>query len=60
MLASIPRRLEAQQASLTAALSELVRIPSVCNEGVQADCVSRCPFGEAVDQALLKALQLAS
>jgi hypothetical protein len=60
MLANIAEHLEAQYAPLKAALSELVRIPSVCNEGVQADCVSRCPFGEAVDQALLKALQLAS
>jgi succinyl-diaminopimelate desuccinylase len=46
--------LEAQQAPLKAALSELVRIPSVCAEGSDG-----YPFGEAVDQALRKALQIA-
>jgi succinyl-diaminopimelate desuccinylase len=55
MLAKLSPHLEAQQASLKAALIELVRIPSVCNEGD-----GRCPFGAAVDQALRKALQIAS
>jgi predicted dipeptidase len=40
---------------MKAALVELVRIPSVCDEGA-----SGYPFGEAVDQALRKALQIAS
>jgi predicted dipeptidase len=39
---------------MKAALVELVRIPSVCDEGG-----SGYPFGEAVDQALCKALQIA-
>jgi succinyl-diaminopimelate desuccinylase len=55
MLAGISPHLAAQQAPLKAALSELVRIPSVCNEGD-----GRYPFGEAVDRALRKALQIAS
>ena len=46
--------LEAQHAPLKAALSELVRIPSVCDEGEGG-----YPFGAAVDQALRKALQIA-
>ena len=54
MPASLSPLLEAQQAPLKAALSELVRIPSVCNEGD-----GRYPFGAAVDQALRKALQIA-
>ncbi len=44
----------AQQAPLKAALVELVRIPSVCEEGAGG-----YPFGEAIDQALRKALQIA-
>ena len=36
------------------ALIELVRIPSVCDEGGGG-----YPFGEAIDQALRKALQVA-
>ena len=39
---------------MKAALKELVRIPSVCEEGGGG-----YPFGEAVDQALRKALQIA-
>jgi len=54
MLASLSPHLEAQHAPLKAALSELVRIPSVCAEGVDG-----CPFGAAVDQALRKGLQIA-
>jgi succinyl-diaminopimelate desuccinylase len=47
--------LEAQQESLKKALVELVRVPSVCNEGTGG-----YPFGKAVDQALRKVLQIAS
>jgi len=39
---------------MKAALVDLVRIPSVCDEGAGG-----FPFGEAVDQALRKALQIA-
>ncbi len=46
--------LEAQQEPLKAALVELVRIPSVCDAGEGG-----FPFGEAIDQALRKALQIA-
>ncbi len=46
--------LQAQQEPLKAALVELVRIPSVCDEGAGG-----YPFGEAIDQALRKALQIA-
>ncbi len=46
--------LEAQQEPLKVALVELVRIPSVCDEGAGG-----YPFGEAVDQALRKAQQIA-
>jgi succinyl-diaminopimelate desuccinylase len=48
-------QLAAQHVALKKALVELVRIPSVCNEGGGG-----YPFGEAVDQALRKALQIAS
>ena len=54
MLASLSPHLEAQHAPLKAALSELVRIPSVCDGGDGG-----YPFGAAVDQALRKALQIA-
>jgi len=50
----ISYHLRAQQAPMKAALVELVRIPSVCDEGAGG-----YPFGEAVDQALRKALQIA-
>lgn len=43
-----------QQAPLKTALVELVRIPSVCDEGGGG-----FPFGAAIDQALRKALQIA-
>jgi succinyl-diaminopimelate desuccinylase len=51
---NIDTHLAAQQEPLKAALVEMVRIPSVCNEGAGG-----YPFGEAVDQALRKALQIA-
>ncbi len=54
MLENIEIHLEAQQAPLKTALIDLVRIPSVCDESD-----SRFPFGEAVDQALRKTLQVA-
>jgi succinyl-diaminopimelate desuccinylase len=47
-------QLEAQQEPLKKALAELVRIPSVCDEGAVGT-----PFGEAIDQALLKTLEVA-
>ena len=43
-----------QQAPLKRALSDLVRIPSVCDEGAEG-----LPFGPAIDQALRKALEIA-
>jgi predicted dipeptidase len=46
--------LASQQEPLKRALVELVRIPSVCDEGGGG-----YPFGEAVDQALRKALEIA-
>lgn len=46
--------LAAQEKPLKKALSELVRIPSVCDEGGGG-----YPFGEAADQALRKALEIA-
>ncbi len=54
MIADLSRHLAAQHAPLKAALSDLVRIPSVCDEGAGG-----YPFGAAVDQALCKALQIA-
>jgi succinyl-diaminopimelate desuccinylase len=54
MFASINQHLEAQHAPLKAALSEMVRIPSVCDEGGDG-----FPFGAAVDQALRAALRIA-
>jgi succinyl-diaminopimelate desuccinylase len=47
--------LAAQQEPLKKALIELVRIPSVCDEGTGG-----YPFGTNIDQALRKALQIAS
>ncbi len=55
MLETLNTHLEAQQVPLKAALVELVRIPSVCNEGEGG-----YPFGAAIDQALRKALEIAS
>jgi succinyl-diaminopimelate desuccinylase len=54
MLKNIDTHLAAQQKPMKEALVELVRIPSVCDEGAGG-----YPFGEAVDQALRKALQIA-
>jgi len=54
MLENIDSHLAAQQEPLKAALVELVRIPSVCDEGAGG-----YPFGAAIDQALRKALQIA-
>lgn len=54
MLPNLSPHLTAQQAPLRAALAELVRIPSVCNEGAGG-----YSFGPAVDQALRTALQIA-
>jgi acetylornithine deacetylase/succinyl-diaminopimelate desuccinylase-like protein len=55
MLKNLNAYLAAQHAPLKAALTELVRIPSVCAEGEGG-----YPFGSAVDQALRKALEIAS
>jgi succinyl-diaminopimelate desuccinylase len=54
MLENIDNHLIAQHEPMKKALAELVRIPSVCDEGGGG-----YPFGEAVDQALRKALQIA-
>ena len=54
MLENLTFHLDAQQESLKKALAELVRIPSVCDEGAGG-----FPFGEAIDQALWKALAIA-
>ena len=54
MIENLGSHLEAQQEPLKKALIELVRIPSVCEEGGGG-----FPFGEAIDQALHKALQVA-
>jgi succinyl-diaminopimelate desuccinylase len=48
-------QLTAQEKPLKAALVELLRIPSVCDEGGGG-----YPFGAAVDRALRKALQIAA
>ena len=55
MLENIDTHLAAQQKPMKEALVELVRIPSVCDEGGGG-----YPFGEAVDRALRKSLQIAS
>ena len=55
MLEQVDTHLTAQQEPLKKALVELVRIPSVCDESP-----SQYPFGEAIDQALRKALQIAA
>jgi predicted dipeptidase len=54
MQEAIARHLASQHAPLKAALKELVRIPSVLDEGAGG-----YPFGEAIDQALRRALQIA-
>jgi predicted dipeptidase len=55
MLPELAQHLEAQQEPMKAALMDLLRIPSVCDEGAGG-----YPFGEAVDQALRKALEIAT
>jgi len=55
MLEILDSCLIAQQEPFKVALVELVRIPSVCDEGAGG-----YPFGAAIDQALRKALQIAS
>jgi succinyl-diaminopimelate desuccinylase len=54
MLLHLSSHLQAQYAPLKAALFELLRIPSVCDEGAGG-----YPFGPAVDQALRTALRIA-
>lgn len=51
----ISAQLAAQRTPLKAALKELVRIPSVCDEGAGG-----YPFGEAVDRALRASLKIAA
>ncbi len=55
MLTNLAPHLAAQQEPLKKSLVELVRIPSVCEEGA----TDGTPFGKAIDQALRKALQVA-
>lgn len=55
MLSSLDTHLEAQREPLKDALAELVRIPSVCDDGAAG-----FPFGPAVDRALRKALEIAA
>lgn len=55
MLEDLTSHLKEQQEPLKKALGDLVRIPSVCEEGAGG-----LPFGAAIDQALRKALQLAA
>lgn len=52
---SLDLQLEAQWTPLKEALIELVRIPSVCDEGAEG-----FPFGQAVDRALRKTLEIAA
>ena len=54
MLAGLTQHLEMQQGPLKAALADLVRIPSICQEGAGAH-----PFGEGIDRALRRALEIA-
>ena len=54
MRESLAPFIRAQREPMKAALKELVRIPSVCEEGGGG-----FPFGEAVDQALRRTLQIA-
>jgi succinyl-diaminopimelate desuccinylase len=54
MLENLTFHLDAQQDPLKKALAELVRIPSICDEGAGG-----FPFGDAIDQALWKTLHIA-
>jgi predicted dipeptidase len=53
VIKNLASHLNVQQEPLKKSLIELVRIPSVCDEGGGG-----YPFGEAIDQALRKALQI--
>ena len=53
MAENFDSQLASQQEPFKRALVELVRIPSICHEGAGG-----YPFGEAIDQALRKALQI--
>lgn len=55
MLTTLDHHLKAQQTPLKEALVELVRIPSVCDEGAEG-----FPFGPNVDRALRKVLAIAA
>jgi len=55
MLDELAEYLSAQHAPMKAALKELVRIPSVLNEGDGG-----FPFGEGIDQVLRKTLEIAA
>lgn len=55
MLINLAPHLATQQEPLKKSLIELVRIPSVCEEGATDGTL----FGKAIDQALRKALQVA-
>mgnify|MGYP003619438161 FL=1 len=54
MLINLTPQLQKQQASLREALVDLIRIPSVCDEGAGG-----FPFGPGVDNALRKVLEIA-
>jgi len=59
MLENIDAHLNAQQEPLKVSLADLVRIPSVCDEGTGGYPADKYPFGEAIDLALRKALEVA-
>jgi succinyl-diaminopimelate desuccinylase len=54
MLPELAQHLKAQQAPMKAALIELLRIPSACDEGAGGT-----PFGLAIEQALRRTLEIA-
>ena len=55
MAENFDSHLSALQGPLKSALVDLIRIPSICNEGAGG-----YPFGPAIDQALRKTLQIAA
>jgi acetylornithine deacetylase/succinyl-diaminopimelate desuccinylase-like protein len=59
MLDNINPHLTTQQALLKAAPAEPVCIPSICEEGAGVYTADKYPFGEAIDLALRKALEVA-
>ena len=59
MLENIETHLTAQNEPMKAALAALVRIPSVCEEGGGGYPADKYPFGEAIDLALRKSLEVA-